>query len=125
MKALNNLGSAGEFLIGIEELMIGQRIRRSMVDVPNAAGMNNSTQKKFKQFVISRRFDAGLSRGCSRGPVDRFAGWARDRDAGASVGACQGDGGGGNVRLQCGSHGDGEIVRAAGRDATRPGVIRR
>jgi hypothetical protein len=25
MKALNNLGSAGEFLIGIEELMIGQR----------------------------------------------------------------------------------------------------
>lgn len=32
-----------------------------MVDVLNAStGMNNSTQKKFKQFVLSRRFDAGF-----------------------------------------------------------------
>ncbi|MBN9028731.1 MAG: hydroxyacid oxidoreductase [Rhizobiales bacterium 63-7] len=64
MKALNNLVSAGGFLIGIEALLIGSRFGLSpetMVDVLNAStGMNNSTQKKFKQFVLSRRFDAGF-----------------------------------------------------------------
>jgi 3-hydroxyisobutyrate dehydrogenase len=64
MKALNNLVSAGGFLIGIEALLIGQRFGLDlevMVDVLNAAtGMNNSTQKKFKQFVLSRRFDSGF-----------------------------------------------------------------
>ena len=35
-----------------------------MTDVLNAAtGMNNSTQKKFKQFVLSRSFDAGFTMG--------------------------------------------------------------
>ena len=35
-----------------------------MTDVLNAAtGMNNSTQKKFKQFVLSRKFDAGFTMG--------------------------------------------------------------
>ena len=65
MKALNNLVSAGGFLIGIEALLIGQRFGLDpalMVDVLNAStGVNNSTQKKFKQFVLSRRFDAGFS----------------------------------------------------------------
>jgi 3-hydroxyisobutyrate dehydrogenase len=28
-----------------------------------ATGMNNSTQKKFKQFVLSRKFDAGFTMG--------------------------------------------------------------
>jgi 3-hydroxyisobutyrate dehydrogenase len=64
MKALNNLVSAGGFLIGIEALLIGSRFGLDpavMVDVLNAStGMNNSTQKKFKQFVLSRRFDAGF-----------------------------------------------------------------
>jgi 3-hydroxyisobutyrate dehydrogenase len=64
MKALNNLVSAGGFLIGIEALMIGKRFGLSpakMVDVLNAStGMNNSTQKKFKQYVLSGRFDAGF-----------------------------------------------------------------
>jgi len=64
MKALNNLVSAGGFLIGIEALLIGQRFGLDpavMVDVLNAAtGMNNSTQKKFKQFVLSRKFDSGF-----------------------------------------------------------------
>ncbi|HUN39753.1 MAG TPA: NAD(P)-dependent oxidoreductase [Acetobacteraceae bacterium] len=67
MKALNNLVSAGGFLIGIEALLIGQRFGLDpavMVDVLNAAtGMNNSTQKKFKQFVLSRSFDAGFTLG--------------------------------------------------------------
>ncbi len=67
MKALNNLVSTGGFLIGIEALLIGQRFGLDpaiMVDVLNAAtGMNNSTQKKFRQFVLSRGFDAGFTMG--------------------------------------------------------------
>ena len=65
MKALNNLASADGFLIGIEALLIGKRLGldpSTMVDILNASsGMNNSTQKKFKQFVLSRKFDAGFS----------------------------------------------------------------
>jgi 3-hydroxyisobutyrate dehydrogenase len=64
MKALNNLVSAGGFLIGIEALLIGRRFgldAEMMIDVLNAStGMNNSTQKKFRQFVLSRRFDSGF-----------------------------------------------------------------
>jgi 3-hydroxyisobutyrate dehydrogenase len=64
MKALNNLVSAGGFLIGIEALLIGEKFGLDpalMVDVLNASsGMNNSTQKKFRQFVLSRRFDSGF-----------------------------------------------------------------
>jgi 3-hydroxyisobutyrate dehydrogenase len=64
MKALNNLVSAGGFLIGVEALLIGQRFGLDpalMVDVLNSAsGMNNSTQRKFRQFVLSRRFDSGF-----------------------------------------------------------------
>ena len=64
MKALNNLVSAGGFLIGVEALLIGQRFGLDpalMVDVLNSAtGMNHSTQRKFKQFVLSRRFDSGF-----------------------------------------------------------------
>jgi 3-hydroxyisobutyrate dehydrogenase len=67
MKALNNLVSTGGFLIGIEALLIGQRFGLDpavMTDVLNAAtGMNNSTQKKFKQFVLSRGFNAGFTMG--------------------------------------------------------------
>ncbi|PJX25636.1 hydroxyacid oxidoreductase [Advenella sp. S44] len=64
MKALNNLVSAGGFLIGVEALLIGQRFGLDpsvMIDILNAStGMNNSTQKKFKQFVLSRKFDSGF-----------------------------------------------------------------
>lgn len=65
MKALNNLLSAGGFLLGIEALIIGQQFGLEpevMVDVFNSStGMNNSTQKKFKQFVLSRKFNSGFS----------------------------------------------------------------
>ncbi len=65
MKALNNLVSAGGFLIGIEALLIGKRFGLDpalMVDVLNASsGSNNSTQRKFKQFVLSRAFNSGFS----------------------------------------------------------------
>lgn len=65
MKALNNLVSAGGFLIGIEALLIGKRFGldpTTMVEVLNASsGSNNSTQKKFKQFVLSQRYDSGFA----------------------------------------------------------------
>ncbi|WP_237214609.1 NAD(P)-dependent oxidoreductase [Falsiroseomonas oryziterrae] len=64
MKALNNLVSAAGFLASVEALMIGRRFGldpATMVDVLNAStGMNNSTQKKLKQFVLSRGFDSGF-----------------------------------------------------------------
>ncbi len=64
MKALNNLVSAGGFLLGIEALLIGSRFGLDpalMTDVLNAStGMTNSSQKKFKQFVLSRGFDSGF-----------------------------------------------------------------
>ncbi|MEW6257375.1 MAG: NAD(P)-dependent oxidoreductase [Pseudomonadota bacterium] len=65
MKALNNLVSAGGFLIGIEALLIGAKFGiapQTMVDILNVStGVNNSTQKKFKQFVLSRSFDSGFA----------------------------------------------------------------
>ncbi len=64
MKALNNLVSAGGFLIGIEALLIGQRFGldpATMVDVLNvSSGMNNSTKGKFRQQVLSRKFASGF-----------------------------------------------------------------
>jgi 3-hydroxyisobutyrate dehydrogenase len=64
MKALNNLVSAGGFLIGVEALLMGAKFGLDpglMTDVLNAStGMNNSTQKKFRQFVLSRGFDSGF-----------------------------------------------------------------
>jgi 3-hydroxyisobutyrate dehydrogenase len=64
MKALNNLVSAGGFLMAVEALVIGQKFGLDpavMTDVLNAStGMNNSTQKKLKQFVLSRSFDSGF-----------------------------------------------------------------
>ena len=65
MKALNNLVSAGGFLIGIEALLIGRKFGLDpavMVDILNAStGVNNSTQVKFKQFVLSESFAAGFT----------------------------------------------------------------
>jgi 3-hydroxyisobutyrate dehydrogenase len=65
MKALNNLVSAGGFLIGMEALLVGRKFGLDpavMVDILNAStGMNNSTQVKFKQFVLSGSFAAGFS----------------------------------------------------------------
>jgi 3-hydroxyisobutyrate dehydrogenase len=64
MKALNNLISAAGFLVSVEALLIGSRFGLDpavMVDVLNAStGMNNSTQRKIKQFVLSRSFDSGF-----------------------------------------------------------------
>ncbi len=85
MKALNNLVSAGGFLIGIEALIIGQKFgidASLMTDVLNAStGMNNSTQKKFKQFVLSRTFDSGFGLDLMVKDLSIALGIARDVDA--------------------------------------------
>ena len=51
-------------MISVEALLIGKRFGLDpavMVDVLNAStGMNNSTQKKLKPFVLSRRFNSGF-----------------------------------------------------------------
>ena len=124
MKALNNLVSAGGFLIGIEALLIGQRFGLDpavMVDVLDA-----STQKKFKQFVLAQVRRASPW-GCWR-RICRACRWARD----ATRRRCrrsQGDGGRSNSA--CGSHritpsaataGGGRLAahRAAGARCLRP-----
>jgi len=65
MKALNNLVSAAGLIAATEALLVGQRFGLDpnvMIDVLNAStGRNNSTEKKFKQFVLSRRFASGFS----------------------------------------------------------------
>lgn len=65
MKALNNLVSAGGFLIGVEAMLIGSKFGidpEVIVDTLNSStGTNNSTQKKFKQFVLSRGFNSGFA----------------------------------------------------------------
>ncbi len=87
MKALNNLVSSGGFLIGIEALLIGSRFGidpETMVDILNVStGMNNSTQKKFKQFVLSRKFDSGFSLGLMVKDLTIALGIARDHDVNA------------------------------------------
>lgn len=64
MKALNNMVSAAGFVAGIEALLIGKRFGLDpgvMVDVLNAStGMNNSTQNKFRQFVLSGSYGGGF-----------------------------------------------------------------
>lgn len=63
-KALNNLVSAAGLLISIEALLIGKKFGldpENFVDVLNASsGMSNSSQKKLKQFVLSRSFASGF-----------------------------------------------------------------
>lgn len=65
MKALNNLVSAAGLIAATEALLIGRRFGLDpavMVDILNAStGRNNSTENKFKQFVLPRRFASGFS----------------------------------------------------------------
>ena len=65
MKALNNLVSAAGLIAAAEALLIGRRFGLEpaiMIDVLNAStGRNNSTENKFKQFILSRAFNSGFS----------------------------------------------------------------
>ena len=65
MKALNNLGSAGCFLLTLEILLIGQRFGldpQLMTEILNVStGRNNATDRKIIPHVLSRRFDSGFA----------------------------------------------------------------
>ncbi len=121
MKALNNLVSTGGFLIGIEALLIGQRFGLDpavMTDVLNAAtGMNNSTQKKFRQFVLSRKFNAGFTMGLLAKDLSIAMQVGRETGTAAPLSALvQGDDrfGAIDVRFGRGPYRDGEVGRKAG-----------
>ena len=64
IKALNNLMSAAGYLIGTEALLIGKKLGldpATMVDILNVStGVNGSIQQKFKQMVLTRKFDSGF-----------------------------------------------------------------
>ena len=64
MKALNNLCSAAGFLIAAEALAIGAKFGLDpsvMIDVLNAStGANNSTQNKYRPFVLSGSHAGGF-----------------------------------------------------------------
>lgn len=67
MKALNNYVSAAGFAAAAEAVLAGARFGldpATVVSVLNAStGRNNSTENKFPQQVLSRRFAAGFSLG--------------------------------------------------------------
>ena len=65
LKALNNLVSAAGLIAAAEALLIGQKFGldpQVMIDVFNSStARNNSTENKFKQFILSRSFASGFS----------------------------------------------------------------
>ena len=67
IKCLNNFVSAAGYMAAAEALVAGKRFGldpQVMLDVINASsGMNNSTQNKFSQQVLSRAFGSGFSIG--------------------------------------------------------------
>ncbi len=67
VKALNNYVSAAGLLAACEAVVAGTRFGLEpgvIVDIINASsGMNNSTQNKFKQFILSETYGAGFMMG--------------------------------------------------------------
>lgn len=66
-KALNNYVSAAGLVAACEAVVAAQRFGidpNTLVDILNAStGMNNSTQNKLRQFILSGSFDAGFTLG--------------------------------------------------------------
>jgi 3-hydroxyisobutyrate dehydrogenase len=67
MKALNNYVSAAGLMAAAEAIIAAQKFgleAQTVVNILNAStGMNNSTQNKFSQFILSRAFNSGFSLG--------------------------------------------------------------
>lgn len=66
-KVLNNYVSAAGLAAAAEAVTVAQRFGidpQVLVDVLNAStGRNNSTEKKFAQFILNRKFDSGFALG--------------------------------------------------------------
>jgi 3-hydroxyisobutyrate dehydrogenase len=64
MKALNNYVSAAGLIAAVEATQIGEKFGLDpelMADIFNAStGRNNTTEVKLKQFIISKKFNAGF-----------------------------------------------------------------
>lgn len=64
MKALNNLVSAGGLLIAAEAINVARRFgidpHRAVAALNASSGMNNATQRKFEQFILSETFNSGF-----------------------------------------------------------------
>jgi len=64
MKALNNLCSAAGLLIASEAVRTGRQFgldAELMIDILNAStGQNNSTLRKFKPFILPRKYESGF-----------------------------------------------------------------
>jgi 3-hydroxyisobutyrate dehydrogenase len=64
MKALNNYVSAAGLIAAVEALQVGRSFGLDpalMTDILNvSSGRNNTTEHKLRQFIISKRFDAGF-----------------------------------------------------------------
>lgn len=64
MKALNNLCSAAGLLIASEAVRTGRQFgldAELMVDILNAStGQNNSTLRKFKPFILPKKYESGF-----------------------------------------------------------------
>jgi 3-hydroxyisobutyrate dehydrogenase len=67
VKALNNYVSAAGLVAACEAVVAGSRFGLkpdTIIDIINASsGMNNSTQNKFKQFILSKTWGAGFMLG--------------------------------------------------------------
>ncbi len=65
MKAINNVMSATNLVVGIEALVIGKKFGldpENMVDILNfSSGKNSATEGKLKQYVLNREFNSGFS----------------------------------------------------------------
>jgi len=91
MKALNNLASAAGFWIASEVLAIGRKAGLDpavMLDVLNAStGANNSTQNKFKPFVLSGSYQGNFLLPLMVKDLGIAAGLARETEADAPMAA--------------------------------------
>ncbi len=67
VKALNNYVSAAGLVAACEAVVAGSRFGLkpdTLIDILNvSSGMNNSTQNKFKQFILPRTWSAGFTMG--------------------------------------------------------------
>lgn len=91
MKALNNMASAAGFWIASEVLAIGRKAGLEpavMLDVLNAStGANNSTQNKFKPFVLSGSYQGNFLLPLMVKDLGIAAGLARETEADAPMAA--------------------------------------
>ncbi len=119
MKSLNNLVSAGGFLIGIEALLIGQRFGLDACRHGGRAERRDRHEQLDAEEVQAVRAVAHIRRRLHHGPagkgrVDRVAGRPRNRNTDPDQRPLQGVGAGGanDVRAGRGPHRDGAAVRA-------------